>query len=131
MRLSVATMKISHEIERIGESHSPLFLKKPPSIIFMKSPKWQRLLKQCLKYALTVFAEFDQEKKEYMDPGPWRWINCMGKTTNLPKYGGKGRSMASTKELFISKSIERVADHERTPRKEAVLWQPPGCTTCT
>ena len=78
-----------------------------------------------LKDALTVFAEFDQEKAKSIWTRDLEVDKLHGENNqSCQNMVEKDASMASTvfETLFISKSIERVADHavKRSP-KEAVF----------
>ena len=64
LRLLVATMKISHEIERIGDESKAIARRsrKTTSHDFHKIPKMAKIAQEMLKDALSVFVEYDEEK---------------------------------------------------------------------
>ena len=91
LRLLVATMKISHEIERIGDEAKAIARRSRKTAInhFHEIPQMAEVAQAMLKDALTVFAEFDQEKQRAYGPETLRWINCMGKTIGPAKIWWK------------------------------------------
>ena len=93
LRLLVATMKISHEIERIGDEAKAIARRSRKTAInhFHEIPQMAEVAQAMLKDALTVFAEFDEERAKSV------WTRDLevdelhgGKQSILPKYGGKG-----------------------------------------
>ena len=69
LRLLVATMKISNEIERIGDESKAIARRsrKTTSHDFHKIPKMAKIAQEMLKDALSVFVEYDEESKGHLE----------------------------------------------------------------
>jgi len=126
LRLLVATMKISHEIERIGDEAKAIARRSRKIAInhFHEIPQMAEVAQAMLKDALTVFAEFDEERAKSVWTRDLEVDELHGENNrSCQNMVEKDASLASTvfETLFISKSIERVADHAVNVSKEAVF----------
>ena len=126
LRFLVATMKISHEIERIGDESKAIARRslKTTTHEFHEIPKMAKLAQDMLKDALSVFAEYDEEKAKDI----WKLditIDQLHQENNrfyqslVEKDPHQASSVFET--LFISKSIERICDHAVNVSKEVVF----------
>ena len=109
LRLPVATMKISHEIERIGDEAKAIARRsrKPPWIILRKFPNGRGCSSNaegCPHSICRVWSE--QEEHRTRDP---EVDKLHGKTTDPAKIWWKGciHGIHSVWNSFISKSIEQ------------------------
>ena len=126
LRLLVATMKISHEIERIGDESKAIARRsrKTTSHDFHKIPKMAKIAQEMLKDALSVFVEYDEEKakdiwKLDLEVDRLHQENNRFCQTLVEKDPTQASSVFET--LFISKSLERVCDHAVNVSKEVVF----------
>ena len=64
LRLLVTTMKISHEIERVGDEAKTIARRSKNTAVndFHLIPKMAESAQEMLKDALSVFVEYDEEK---------------------------------------------------------------------
>lgn len=126
LRFLVATMKISHEVERIGDEAKAIARRsrKTTSHDFHEIPKMAKIAQEMLKDALSVFVEFEEEKAKDI----WKLdleVDQLHQENNnfCQRVVEKDPSQASSvfETLFISKSLERVCDHAVNISKEAVF----------
>ena len=126
LRLLVATLKISHDIERIGDEAKAIARRSRKTTLnqFNKIPKMNEIAQEMLQDSLSVFVEYDEEQAKSI------WIRDL----KVDKLHGENnrfcQEMAETDPasatsafeiLFISKSLERVADHAVNISKEVVF----------
>ena len=126
LRLLVATMKISHEIERVGDEAKAIARRsrKTSTLDFYEIPKMGKIVQEMLQDALSTFVEFDEEKAKHI------WTRDL-KVDQLHKKNNqfcqslveKNPTVASSvfEVLFISKSLERIGDHAVNISKEVVF----------
>ena len=64
LRLLVATMKISHEIERIGDEAKAIARRSRKTTMheFHRIPEMANIAHDMIRDALSIFVEFDEEK---------------------------------------------------------------------
>ncbi len=126
LRFLVATMKISHEVERIGDEAKAIARRsrKTTTHDFHEIPKMAKIAQAMLKDALSVFVEFEEEKAKDI----WKLdleVDQLHQENNnfCQSVVEKDPSQASSvfETLFISKSLERVCDHAVNISKEAVF----------
>ena len=126
LRFLVATMKISHEVERIGDEAKAIARRSRKTTIhdFHEIPKMAKIAQAMLKDALSVFVEFEEEKAKDI----WKLdleVDQLHQENNnfCQSVVEKDPSQASSvfETLFISKSLERVCDHAVNISKEAVF----------
>ena len=126
LRLLVATMKISHEIERIGDEAKAIARRsrKAAAPNFHKIPTMAEIAEIMIQDALSTFVEYNEEKAKGV------WTRDLD-VDNLHKQNNqfcqveveKDPSLAASvfEVLFISKSLERVCDHAVNISKETVF----------
>lgn len=126
LRFLVATMKISHEVERIGDEAKAIARRsrKTTTHDFHEIPKMAKIAQAMLQDALSVFVEFEEEKAKDI----WKLdleVDQLHQENNnfCQSVVEKDPSQASSvfETLFISKSLERVCDHAVNISKEAVF----------
>ena len=126
LRLLVSTMKASHEIERIGDEAKAIARRSRNTTIhdFHQIPKMGKIALEMIRDSLGVFVEFDEEKAKAI----WTTdlsvdaLNAENNTFCQDLVNKEPASASSIFEmLFISKSLERIADHAVNISKEAVF----------
>jgi phosphate transport system protein len=126
LRLLVATMKISHEIERIGDESKAIARRsrKTVSHEFHKIPEMAKIAQQMIQEALNTFIEYNETKAKAI----WRKdleVDQLHIENNqfCQQLVEANPALASSifEVLFISKSLERIADHAVSISKETVF----------
>jgi len=126
LRLLVTTMKISHEIERVGDEAKTIARRSKKTAVndFHLIPKMAESAQEMLKDALSVFVEYDEEKAKAIWTKDLE-IDAMNLENNqfCQALVIKDIHLVSSifELLFISKSLERIADHAVNISKEAVF----------
>jgi phosphate transport system protein len=126
LRLLVATMKISHEIERIGDEAKAIARRsrKTATHEFNEIPKMGTIVQEMLQDALSTFVEYEEDQAKAI------WTRDL-EVDQLHKQNNqfcqalveKDPAVASSvfEVLFISKSLERIGDHAVNISKEVVF----------
>ena len=126
LRLLVTTMKISHEIERVGDEAKSIARRSKKILVndFHVIPKMAEAAQDMLREALSVFVEYDEEKAKSIWTKDLE-IDAMNLENNqfCQALVIKDTHLVSSifELLFISKSLERIADHAVNISKEAVF----------
>ena len=126
LRLLVTTMKISHEIERVGDEAKSIARRSKKILVndFRVIPKMAEAAQDMLREALSVFVEYDEEKAKSIWTKDLE-IDAMNLENNqfCQALVIKDTHLVSSifELLFISKSLERIADHAVNISKEAVF----------
>jgi len=126
LRLLVTTMKISHEIERVGDEAKSIARRSKKILVndFHMIPKMAEAAQDMLREALSVFVEYDEEKAKSIWTKDLE-IDAMNLENNqfCQALVIKDTHLVSSifELLFISKSLERIADHAVNISKEAVF----------
>lgn len=126
LRLLVTTMKISHEIERVGDEAKSIARRSKKILVndFHMIPKMAEAAQNMLREALSVFVEYDEEKAKSIWTKDLE-IDAMNLENNqfCQALVIKDTHLVSSifELLFISKSLERIADHAVNISKEAVF----------
>ena len=126
LRLLVTTMKISHEIERVGDEAKSIARRSKKILVndFHVIPKMAEAAQDMLREALSVFVEYDEEKAKSIWTKDLE-IDAMNLENNqfCQALVIKDSHLVSSifELLFISKSLERIADHAVNISKEAVF----------
>ena len=126
LRLLVTTMKISHEIERVGDEAKSIARRSKKILVndFHLIPKMAEAAQDMLREALSVFVEYDEEKAKSIWTKDLE-IDAMNLENNqfCQALVIKDTHLVSSifELLFISKSLERIADHAVNISKEAVF----------
>ena len=126
LRLLVTTMKISHEIERVGDEAKSIARRSKKILLndFHVIPKMAEAAQDMLREALSVFVEYDEEKAKSIWTKDLE-IDAMNLENNqfCQALVIKDTHLVSSifELLFISKSLERIADHAVNISKEAVF----------
>ena len=126
LRLLVSTMKASHEIERIGDEAKAIARRSKNTAIhdFNKIPEMGSIALEMIRDALSVFAEFDEKKAKNIWTTDLKvdQLNSDNMTFCQDLVNQDPASASSIFEmLFISKSLERIADHAVNISKEVVF----------
>ncbi|GIS29126.1 MAG: phosphate transport system regulatory protein PhoU [Verrucomicrobiota bacterium] len=126
LRLLVSTMKASHEIERIGDEAKAIARRSKNTAIhdFNKIPEMGEIALEMIRDALCVFAEFDETKAKNIWTTDLKvdQLNSDNMTFCQDMVNQDPASSSSIFEmLFISKSLERIADHAVNISKEVVF----------
>jgi len=126
LRLLVATLKISHDLERIGDEAKAIARRSRKTALhqFNEIPKMNDIAQEMLQDSLSVIVEFDEQKAKSI----WTRDLQVDKLNvcNIKfclKMTEKDPSSATSafEILFISKSLERIADHAVNISKEVVF----------
>jgi|TARA_B110000305_G_scaffold64179_1_gene71441 phosphate transport system protein len=123
LRLLVATMKISHEIERIGDEAKAIARRSRKTVIheFHGIPQMAQIAQEMIQDALSTYVEFHEDKAKLIWTRDLK-VDQLHKDNNkfCQSLVEKDPSVASSvfEVLFISKSLERVCDHAVNISKE-------------
>jgi phosphate transport system protein len=126
LRLLVTTMKISHEIERVGDEAKSIARRSKKILVndFHMIPKMAEAAQDMLREALSVFVEYDEKKAKSIWTKDLE-IDAMNLENNqfCQALVIKDTHLVSSifELLFISKSLERIADHAVNISKDAVF----------
>lgn len=126
LRLLVATMKISHEIERIGDEAKAIARRsrKTATHDFHQIPQMGKIVQQMLQDALSTYAEYDEGKAKAIWTRDLE-VDQLHIDNNLfcRSLVEKNPALSSSvfEVLFISKSLERIGDHAVNISKEVVF----------
>ena len=126
LRLLVATMKISHEIERIGDEAKAIARRsrKTATHEFNEIPKMSIFVQGMLQDALSTFVEYDEDQAKAIWTRDLE-VDQMHKKNNqfCQQLVEQNPTLASSvfEVLFISKSLERIGDHAVNISKETVF----------
>ncbi len=134
MRLVAVAIKTSHDLERIGDEASSI-AKRVGRILNSASnghsvpdnlvsiPQSARMAVEMLKDAIDAFVEEDPEKCVAIIRQD-KQVDSMNRSNFQAFTGmlsdGKGHTEALLELVFISKSIERIADHATNIAEEVI-----------
>ena len=126
LRLLVATLKISHDLERIGDEAKAIARRSRKTALhqFNEIPRMNEIAQEMLQDSLSVFVEFDEAKAKSIWTRDLQVDKLHGENTRfcLNMTEKEPTSATSAFEiLFISKSLERIADHAVNISKEVVF----------
>jgi phosphate transport system protein len=129
LRLVTVTMKISQNLERVGDEASKIakrardLSQEPPLKINVQLPKMAELAVQMLKSALDSFVRRDSAAARLLIPKD-KEVDALNKEISR----ALARHMAEDPEainrclnlIVVSKSLERIADHATNVAEEVV-----------
>ena len=126
LRLLVATLKISHDLERIGDEAKAIARRSKKTALhqFNEIPRMNEIAQEMLQDSLSVFVEFDEAKAKSIWTRDLQVDKLHGENNRfcLNMTEKEPTSATSAFEiLFISKSLERIADHAVNISKEVVF----------
>ena len=126
LRLLVATLKISHDLERIGDEAKAIARRSRKTALhqFNEIPRMSEIAQEMLQDSLSVFVEFDEAKAKSIWTRDLQVDKLHGENNRfcLNMTEKEPTSATSAFEiLFISKSLERIADHAVNISKEVVF----------
>ena len=126
LRLLVATLKISHDLERIGDEAKAIARSSRKTALhqFNEIPRMNEIAQEMLQDSLSVFVEFDEAKAKSIWTRDLQVDKLHGENNRfcLNMTEKEPTSATSAFEiLFISKSLERIADHAVNISKEVVF----------
>lgn len=126
LRLLIATMKISHEIERIGDEAKAIARRsgKTATHEFHKIPEMAEIVQQMIQHALFTFIEYDESKAKAIWTQDLKVDELHGENNKFcQQLVEVTPAIASSvfEVLFISKSLERIGDHAVSISKEIVF----------
>ena len=126
LRLLVATLKISHDLERIGDEAKAIARRSRKTALhqFNEIPRMNEIAQEMLQDSLSVFVEFDEAKAKSIWTRDLQVDKLHGENNRfcLNMTEKEPTSATSAFEiLFISKSLERFADHAGNISKEVVF----------
>ena len=126
LRLLVATLKISHDLERIGDEAKAIARRSRKTALhqFNEIPRMNEIAQEMLQDSLSVFVEFDEAKAKSIRTRDLQVDKLHGENNRfcLNMTEKEPTSATSAFEiLFISKSLERIADHAVNISKEVVF----------
>ena len=126
LRLLVATLKISHDLERIGDEAKAIARRSRKTALhqFNEIPKMNDIAQEMLQDSLSVFVEFDEQKAKSIWTRDLQVDKLHGENNRFClNMTEKDPSSATSafEILFISKSLERIADHAVNISKEVVF----------
>ena len=126
LRLLVATLKISHDLERIGDEAKAIARRSRKTALhqFNEIPRMYEIAQEMLQDSLSVFVEFDEAKAKSIWTRDLQVDKLHGENNRfcLNMTEKEPTSATSAFEiLFISKSLERIADHAVNISKEVVF----------
>ena len=126
LRLLVATLKISHDLERIGDEAKAIARRSRKTALhqFNEIPRMNEIAQEMLQDSLSVFVEFDEAKAKSIWTRDLQVDKLHGENNRfcLNMTEKEPTSATSAFEiLFISKSLERIADHAVNISKEVVF----------
>ncbi len=130
LRLVIVGMKASHDLERVGDEASNICKRtirlaaEPPLKPYVDLPRMAEIAIQMLRDALECFIQADQEKalavvrrdKEVDDLNKQLYRELSSYMIEQP-----GTTTRALELMFISKSIERIADHATNIAEEMVF----------
>ena len=126
LRLLVSSIRISHEIERVGDEAKAIARRSKKIAVsdFHLVPRMARLTQDMLTEALNIFLEYEEEKPKSI----WKKdleVDAMHleNTQFCQALVLKDLNLVSSvfELLFISKSLERIGDHAVNISKEVVF----------
>ena len=126
LRLLVSIIKISHEIERIGDEAKAIARRSRKTAIpdFHRIPRMGEIAREMIQDALSIFVEYDEDHAKAI----WKRdleVDQLHKENNqfCQSLVEKDPMTSSSvfEVLFISKSLERVCDHAVSISKETVF----------
>ena len=126
LRLLVATLKISHDLERIGDEAKAIARRSRKTALhqFNEIPRMNEIAQEMLQDSLSVFVEFDEAKAKSIWTRDLQVDKLHGENNRfcLNMTEKEPTSATSAFEiLFICKSLERIADHAVNISKEVVF----------
>ena len=126
LRLLVATLKISHDLERIGDEAKAIARRSRKTALhqFNEIPRMNEIAQEMLQDSLSVFVEFDEARAKSIWTRDLQVDKLHGENNRfcLNMTEKEPTSATSAFEiLFISKSLERIADHAVNISKEVVF----------
>ena len=126
LRLLVATLKISHDLERIGDEAKAIARRSRKTALhqFNEIPRMNEIAKEMLQDSLSVFVEFDEAKAKSIWTRDLQVDKLHGENNRFCLHMTEKEPTSATSAfeiLFISKSLERIADHAVNISKEVVF----------
>lgn len=126
LRLLVATLKISHDLERIGDEAKAIARRSRKTALhqFNEIPRMNEIAQEMLQDSLSVFVEFDEAKAKSIWTRDLQVDKLHGENNRFCLNMTEKEPTAATSAfeiLFISKSLERIADHAVNISKEVVF----------
>ena len=126
LRLLVATLKISHDLERIGDEAKAIARRSRKTVLqhFNEIPRMNEIAQEMLQDSLSVFVEFDEAKAKSIWTRDLQVDKLHGENNRFCLNMTEKEPTAATSAfeiLFISKSLERIADHAVNISKEVVF----------
>ena len=126
LRLLVATLKISHDLERIGDEAKAIARRSRKTALhqFNEIPQMHEIAQEMLQDSLSVFVEFDERKAKSIwtrDLQVDKLNACNVKFCLKMTEKDPSSATSAFEILFISKSLERIADHAVNISKEVVF----------
>ena len=126
LRLLVATLKISNYLERIGDEAKAIARRSRKTALhqFNEIPKMNDIAQEMLQDSLSVFVEFDEQKAKSIwtrDLQVDKLNACNIKFCLKMTEKDPSSATSAFEILFISKSLERIADHAVNISKEVVF----------
>ena len=126
LRLLVSIIKISHEIERIGDEAKAIARRSRKTAIpnFHRIPRMGEIAREMIQDALSIFVEYDENQAKAIWTRDLE-VDQLHKENNqfCQSLVEKDPTTSSSvfEVLFISKSLERVCDHAVNISKETVF----------
>ena len=126
LRLLVATLKISHDLERIGDEAKAIARRSRKTALhqFNEIPRMNEIAQEMLQDSLSVFVEFDEAKAKSIWTRDLQVDKLHGENNRFCLNMTEKEPTSATTAfeiLFISKSLERIADHAVNISKEVVF----------
>ena len=129
LRLITVTMKISHDLERVGDEATTIarraleLNKEPPLKEYVDIPRMAKLGLEMLKEALDAFVNRAPERARAIIPRD-KEVDAINKQVHRELVGFMIENPATITRalnlMFISKCLERIADHATNIAEEVV-----------
>jgi phosphate transport system protein len=129
LRLITVAMKISQNLERVGDEASKIakrardLSQEPPLKLFVDIPRMSNLALDMLKNALDAFVNHDPAKARAVIPRD-KEADALNKQIYEELAGQMMKSPSIIKRclhvMTVSKSLERIADHAKNVAEEVV-----------
>jgi phosphate transport system protein len=126
LRLLVSIIKISHEVERIGDEAKAIARRSRKTAIpdFHRIPRMGEIAREMIQDALSIFVEYDEDQAKAIWTRDLE-VDQLHKENNqfCQSLVEKNPTTSSSvfEVLFISKSLERACDHAVNISKETVF----------
>jgi phosphate transport system protein len=126
LRLLVSIIKISHEIERIGDEAKAIARRSRKTAIpdFHRIPRMGEIAREMIQDALSIFVEYDEDHAKAIWKRDLEVDELHEENNQFCQSLVEKDPMTSSsvfEVLFISKSLERVCDHAVSISKETVF----------